>query len=609
MPSSTTATTAPTATTTAAAPPYVVPCAVPPVGPGARYALVGADGGLVRAPELSAVGAFHPDGRGGFVAPAADEEGRCGYLDHRGEWLAEPGLSYTEGFEDDGLSRFQAKDGRWGYAGTDGLPVIPATLTEAHVFRQGLAAARTEDGAGYIDATGHFVIRPQYAAAGWFAPNGFAGVRMAGSGRCGYIDRTGRTVIEPRFDGARPFGPDGAAPVRVGDLWGLIDEQGQWVVEPSFRMLNDFHRNGLAYVLGGTVGGHFRGFVNARGEVVVKAESNRLSEDFRCGLVRIDNGYAHGYLDAAGEEVIERQYEWAEDFDDAGAAVAHYLEPLDEEDPGEVRAAADRPSGRAWGVLRSDGRFVPVRHPEPLTDAGGWVLGFGFGTGLAAFVTRDGGVAHVDRDGRDVCRVGATADGAVLRLVNGAGTVLWETTAAEGTFERDEPDHCREAHSYLVYPGAPERDVADLAAELLAAEPRWFEPCSLICDSREDPYEPADDEDDPYEDGTSLGAMSVVAETFLHAEHLHEFPFLQDWANERFAELETDTISRLTARFGEPLPGVELCLRSGDGESSTVWQVGERQLGLQSYVLVGDGDVEIQLWLAAVAPSDEDAHP
>ncbi|MFD4871423.1 WG repeat-containing protein [Streptomyces sp. NPDC058412] len=593
---------------TTARPPYVVPCEGP-VGSGARYALVGADGRLVRAPELSAVGVFRPDGRGGFVAPAADQQGRCGYLDHRGAWLADPVLTFTEAFEDNGLSRFQAQDGRWGYAGTDGTPVIPPTLKEADVFRHGLAAARTEDGAGYIDATGRFVIPPQYAAAGCFEPNGLAGVRMADSGRCGYVDRAGRTVVEPRFDGAKPFGPGGAAPVRVGDRWGLIDEQGEWIVEPSFPMLNAFGANGLAYVLGGPVGDRFRGFLNARGEVVIKA-SDRLSETFRCGLVRFDNGYAHGYLDATGEEVIEQEYEWAEDFDDAGAAVAHYLEPLDEDASEEARAAAaNRPSGRAWGVLRSDGRFIPVDHLEPLTNAEGWVLGFGHGTGLAAFVTRDGGVAHVDRDGLDVCRVEAAADGAALRLVDRAGAVLWETAAAEGGFAPVEPEHCREAHSYLVYPGAPDRDVADLAGELLAAEPRPFEPCSLIFDDREDPYEPAEPEDDPDADGSWFGAMSVVAETFLHAEHQHDFSFLQDWAIERFGEIEADTIGRLTARFGDPLPGVELCLRSGDGESSTVWQIGERQLVLQSYFLVGDGDVEIQLWLAALAPSGEDAHP
>ncbi|MER6780759.1 MULTISPECIES: hypothetical protein [unclassified Streptomyces] len=154
----------------------------------------------------------------------------------------------------------------------------------------------------------------------------------------------------------------------------------------------------------------------------------------------------------------------------------------------------------------------------------------------------------------------------------------------------------------MVHPGAPQRDIAELAVELLAAEPRRFEPCSLIFDSREDPYEPAEPEDDPEAaDGTWWGAVNVIAEAFLHAEHQHDFSFPQDWAVERFGEVEADAVSRLTVRFGEPLPGVEPCLCSGDGESSTVWQAGDRRLVLQSYFLVGDGDVEIQLWLAAVA--------
>ncbi|MFG2230541.1 WG repeat-containing protein [Streptomyces sp. NPDC048723] len=100
-------------------------------------------------------------------------------------------------FEDNGLSRFQAEDGRWGYARTGGTPVIPATLTEAHVFRHGLAAARTEDGMGYIDATGRFVIRPQHAAAGRFAPNGLVGVRMADNGRCDRLQVAGAGAQSP----------------------------------------------------------------------------------------------------------------------------------------------------------------------------------------------------------------------------------------------------------------------------------------------------------------------------------------------------------------------------------------------------------------------------
>lgn len=98
----------------------------------------------MRAPEPGAVGVFSPDGRGGFTAPAAGQDGRCGYLHHDGAWLAAPTLSYTEGFDSGGLSRFQGEDGRWGYAGTDGLPVKAAAPEEAGLFRVPLGPSGTD---------------------------------------------------------------------------------------------------------------------------------------------------------------------------------------------------------------------------------------------------------------------------------------------------------------------------------------------------------------------------------------------------------------------------------------------------------------------------------
>ncbi|GAA2803991.1 WG repeat-containing protein [Kitasatospora sp. CM 4170] len=342
--------------------------------------------------------------------------------------------------------------------------------------------------------------------------------------------------------------------------------------------------------------------MNARGELVIKAD-NRISDTFGAGLVRFDDDYLHGYLDAAGEEVIEQRYEWAEDFDEGGATVAHFFDPGEDDDPEAGASAEARPPGRAWGVLRADGRFFPVDHPEPLTDVDGWILGFS--GGLAPFATGDGGTAHVDRDGRDVCRVQPSADGDALRIVDRAGTTVWETAATAGTFERTGITHARDMAGYLAYPGAPERDIVDLAGELLAAEPRRFEPCGLIFDDREDPYELPEEEDEDA-DGTSFGAVGVVAEVNLYAEHQHALPYLQEWTVERFQEIEADAVERLSARFGAPLPGVEVYLRSGDGETSTVWGVGGRRLVLQSCLVVGDGDVEIQLWLAAVEPEPSD---
>ncbi|MFJ1567920.1 hypothetical protein ACIOG8_27515 [Streptomyces erythrochromogenes] len=112
---------------TTALPPYVVPCAGAAGYGAARYALVGADGRLVRAPDPSAVGCSARTAGAGSSPPP-------------------PTGPYTEAFEDDGLSRFQAADGHWGFAGTDGTPVIPATLTEAGVCRHGPPGCRPHRG-------------------------------------------------------------------------------------------------------------------------------------------------------------------------------------------------------------------------------------------------------------------------------------------------------------------------------------------------------------------------------------------------------------------------------------------------------------------------------
>ncbi|MEV7614185.1 WG repeat-containing protein [Streptomyces sp. NPDC089799] len=564
----------------APATPYAVPVAgAAPFG--TRWALVDGTGRLIRPPDLTAVGPFHEDGRGGAVAPAADLTGRWGYLDGQGHWLSAPAREWAGPFDGEGLSRFRS-DGLWGYADTAGTPVVPARFTDAHPFHHGLAVVHTEEeGAGFADPSGRVVISGGFRAAGPFGPVGLAGVRTADTGRCGYVDREGRQVIPARFDGARPFGAGGAAPVRIGDLWGLVDTAGEWILEPSFPVLEAFDENGLAHAVGGEGGDVFRGFLDCRGARVLCRE-NEMAEELRCGLLRVGDGYARGYVDAAGRQVIEPRYAWAESFSRGGAAVAHGGGP------------------ERWGVLRTDGTFTPSPHPEPLTDDDGWVVGFDDVTGLAPFLGGDGSVVHVDRDGRDVCRVEPAADGAAVTLKDAQGRTVWEATAEPGTFEREWPHLTRDARFYVDHAPAWDGDTAAVAGELLEQPARPFRPRSLIFDPTGDPYDLSTlDEDEA--DRVCHGAMHVVASVFLYAESLAEYPFLQDWTNDRFEEVFTTLRARLDARFGPRLPDDRaVVLRTADGERSATWRVGERLLVLQEYALVGDGDVELQIWLAAV---------
>ncbi|WP_167350571.1 WG repeat-containing protein [Streptomyces yangpuensis] len=542
---------------------------------GTRLALVDAVGALVRSPDLTAVGPFHPDGEGGPVAPAADRAGRWGYLNGQGRWLSAPGLEWAGAFDGAGLSRFR-RAGLFGYADTSGTPVVAARFTGAEEFHHGLPVVRTEDGAGYADPTGRVVIGGGFDAAGPFGPVGLAPVRPVAGGACGYVDREGRPAIAPRFDGAGPFGAGGAAPVRVGELWGLVDTAGGWIVEPSFRLLKPFDENGLAYAIGGGPGDAFAGFVDCRGEPVLRRESE-MDEELWCGLLKVGDGFARGFVDPAGRPVIEPRYAWVERFSPCGAAVACV-------DDGIPR----------WSVLRTDGSFTPSPHREPVTDGDGWVVGFDDVTGLAAFVSGDGAVVHVDAAGRDVCRVEASGDGACVALRDAAGRTVWEGTAQPGTFERAWPHLLRDAGQYVDRTPVREGEAAAVAAELLDRAPQPFHPGST------DPYD-LDRLDEDDEEDLCRGAVHVVASVFLEAEALAEYPFLQDWTDARFAEIHDTVAEHLRAAYGPPLPADRAAfLRFGDGERSVTWQVGERLLVLQEWMVIGDGDVEMEIWLAAV---------
>ncbi|MGW2271454.1 WG repeat-containing protein [Streptomyces yangpuensis] len=558
-------------------PVLAAPYAVPVTGAapfGTKVALVDAAGSLVRAPDLTAVGPFHADGEGGRVAPAADRAGLWGYLDGRGRWITAPGLEWAGAFDGAGLSRFR-RAGLFGYADTSGTPVVAARFLGAEEFHHGLAVVRTGDGAGFADPTGR-VVAGGFDAAGRFGPVGLAPVRPVAGGACGYVDREGRPVIAPRFDGARPFGAGGAAPVRIGELWGLVDTAGDWIVEPSFRLLEPFDENGLAYAIGDGAGEAFAGFVDCRGEPVLRRD-NEMDDALWCGLLKVGDGFARGFVDPAGRQLIEPRYAWVERFSPCGAAVACV-------DDGTPR----------WGVLRTDGSFTPSAHREPVTDGDGWVVGFDDVTGLAAFVADDGAVVHVDAGGRDVCRVKASGDGASVVLRDASGRAVWQGAAEPGTFERARPELLCDAGGYVDHGPVWEGDTAAVAAELLDRAPEPFHPGST------DPYD-LDRLDEDDEEDLCHGAVRVVASVFLEAEALAEYPFLQDWTDARFAEIHDTVSGRLRACYGTPLPDEQaVFLRCGDGERSVTWQVGERLLVLQEWMVIGDGDVEMQIWLAAV---------
>ncbi|MEU6057304.1 WG repeat-containing protein [Streptomyces sp. NPDC047097] len=554
---------------------------------GRRFALVDAAGRLVREPDLTAVGAFAGDGPHGPIAPAADTGGRWGYVDRAGRWVAPPIWRYAYPLDGHGFGRFQHgegdEDGRWGYVDGSGTPVVAPRFTAAAEFRHGLAVVRTEEGPGWIDPTGVLVLSGPYEAVGPFSACGLAGARLAESGRCGYVDRSGELVIPDRFDGARPFGPDGLAGVRVGEKWGLIDRTGKWAVEPRYQRLESYNTYGLAYFIAFDEGRRYReGYLDGRGRPVLEAERRDVGEVTAQGLVRMRNDLLYGFADTTGAMVIAPQYTYADHFDPCGAAVVR------------------REWQGQWGVLRPDGAFLAMPYREPVTDDG-WPVGFDHGLGTAPFLDHDGSVVRVDPDGREVCRleVAAPDGGSVLRIRAASGAVVWEGTAAPGTFQAPAPFLAPGREELIDHPEAFDGEVGEVAARLLAQEPRLFLARSLVFDSEDDPCELSEDDDYDLREHSWYGGMLTLASRYVSEEHWGAYDFLSEVVSDGINELADELRERLTARFGTPEEDRRF-LRYGDGSHSWEWRVDGRILLLQCHWQCGDGDFEYQIWLAAL---------
>ncbi|MCZ2136464.1 MAG: WG repeat-containing protein [Burkholderiales bacterium] len=196
--------------------------------------------------------------------------GLSGYQDASGAWVIAPQFRSAGDF-DHGLALVDRADGssllidEHGNTVRDGVEaalwVSLPTMTEAK-FNEDLLALRDQASGkvGFVDAQGHWIIRPRFVDAFEFH-EGLAAVRLRKDGPVGFVDRRGRMVIAAKF-GTRFRSPprfsEGLAAVGLNDLWprtnldppgklGYIDRRGRWVIAPIYSNGEDF-ANGRARV-------------------------------------------------------------------------------------------------------------------------------------------------------------------------------------------------------------------------------------------------------------------------------------------------------------------------------------------------------------------------
>ncbi len=230
-----------------------------------------------------------------------------------------------------------------GYMDETGKMVVEPQYSDAKSFYEGLAAVKVGDKWGFIDESGKMVIEPQFDRYGYGFNEGLACVGLIkgqlekpepesfiiSEGKIdtiwnnhiikyGFIDKTGKIVIDAQFDGDSRF-KEGLASVRIGDKKGFIDKTGKMVFEHQNYTFG--FSEGLACVWEKVDESNRKyGYINKAGEVVIEPQFD-LAQDFTEGLACVRIGDKEGFIDKTGKIVIEPQYKRAFNFVDGLAAV------------------------------------------------------------------------------------------------------------------------------------------------------------------------------------------------------------------------------------------------------------------------------------------------
>ena len=163
-----------------------------------KEGFVNTKGEIAIAAQYDRVGYFNGD-----LAWARNNNDKIGYLNKAGAWVIEPQFDAVKDFpEGEPLARVKLND-NWTYVNRSG-EIVNLNVEDQNDFSNGVAYGKKGDLVGFYDASGTWVIQPQ-------------------------------------FDAVRDF-KNGYAAARKGDLWGLIDKTGAWVLEPQFDGIKDVEK-------------------------------------------------------------------------------------------------------------------------------------------------------------------------------------------------------------------------------------------------------------------------------------------------------------------------------------------------------------------------------
>ncbi len=410
--------------------------------------------------------------------PARDASGKWGYINYGGEWTLTPQWDYAHAFRGRyavvGMGRMGTDGNPEGLIDKTGAYILP--LSSSYLIGSGydgyyyggkdtgiyyvsyLASDGQEEKAGFVDIPSGYVSGPRWGDVWhWVNDSGLIAVRNHTDYSWGYADRATGSMVVPYIDGSvdphqfydgwqlvehytdegdfigseymdiqgrkLPL-PDGIIPydsfagglAAVGDLktglLGFIDTAGSLAIAPAYEFTYGFVNNHA--VVEWTDGG--RALIDRAGKPVGRAWQDAY--DFSYGFARVEENDKSGFINEAGETVIEPVWDFATYFmsnglcwvDDAAMGSSYLIDskgslvsdpidilecmyvPRDGEyyDFSEGLKAVSR--NGLYGFMNEKGAIV-----IPCT----WSYAEDFVNGLA-YVKKDGKMGYINHDGKIV---------------------------------------------------------------------------------------------------------------------------------------------------------------------------------------------------------------
>lgn len=262
----------------------------------------------------------------------------------------------------DGEPLFPIKvNSRYGYMNRQGEVVIEPQYESAYDFREGIA--RVHNGSvsySYLDTKGNVIWKDHDDKDSGWGGHFEDGLQVIGMYRGGehlraYINRKGETVIQFFFNKAQEFHEGFAAVcvhnprIQKGDnifsgtdeekkrrRWGFINTRGELIAPFEYSDCYYF-RDGMAAVSDqklqeGWMKSQRYGFIDTTGKLVIPIEYDIRGVGFSEGLVGVDIDGKTGFIDKAGEMVIEPKFNGASPFSEGLSSAGIERDTWDEND-------------------------------------------------------------------------------------------------------------------------------------------------------------------------------------------------------------------------------------------------------------------------------------